>query len=55
MEIVAGLLGAIGALVLILGPTIRQPNGLSNATKMLAGGALLAGAIVLLALVFDKS
>lgn len=53
MEIAAGLITAIAALVLIVGPSIGKPGGLSAAAKMLAGGALVAGAIVLLSLVFD--
>lgn len=53
MEIAAGLISAIAALVLIVGPSLSKPGGLSTAAKMLAGGALIAGMIVLLALVFD--
>jgi hypothetical protein len=52
MEIAAGLITAIAALVLVLGPGIGKPGGLSTSAKMLAGGALVAGGIVLLALVF---
>ena len=55
MEVAAGLISALGALVLILGPSIGKPGGLSVAAKMLAGGALIAGAIVLLVLVFERA
>lgn len=40
MEIAAGLISAIAVLVLIVGPSMGKPGGLSTAVKMLAGGAL---------------
>jgi len=54
MEIIAGLVSAIALLVLILGGYVGRPGGLSQAAKMLAGGFLVAGMMVLLALALDR-
>jgi hypothetical protein len=54
MEIIAGLVSAVAVLVLILGGYVGRPGGLSTAAKMLAGGFLVAGLMVLVALILDR-
>jgi len=54
MEIIAALVTAVAGLALILGGYIGRPGGLSQVAKMVAGGLLVAGMMVLLALALDR-
>jgi hypothetical protein len=49
---VLSIIAALAVLILVLRPYIGQPGGLKPALKIIGGGALIAGAMVLAARLF---